>query len=854
MSFKQLILLLRLPTLNPSCLKFSAVLFIICFEFYYLNAQNILLTLNGKVTDEETQLGLDFVTIYIAETSFYTESRQDGSFQLNLPDKPEWLLRIHRLGFQNREIKLKKQELTQGFTLTVSLKRSISNEIEIKDRKAEQGNAIREQAESFQLLPSVNSNVESILPVIGLGVRNSAGGELSSQYSVRGGSYDENLVFVNDFEIYRPQLIRNGQQEGLSFPNSDLIRELKFSSGGFESRYGDKLSSVLDIKYKNPDSLRASISLSPLGASMHIEGSKFRSPIGNNKFSYLIGARYKTTKYLLSSLDVEGEYQPNFFDVQSFLTYQFNENWKLSWIANFNKSVFKLVPESSSVAKGSFFQVINLNTVFEGREEDVFEQNMSGLSLNYISGPQKHPYFLKWISSVHSGYEAEQFDILGYYRLVEVEAGNTDEKGKEVKLWGEGTQHLYNRDFLNTLVWNQELRSGIEFNTNGLQHFLQAGLFYKREQLNDKINEWERLDSAGYSLPYDENQLLLSYVYKTKNKFNNSKSGIWIQDDLNIFMQSEQLLKLTPGARVHYSQLNDEWFINPRLKIEWIPLQNKNHFRLWIAGGWYYQPPFYKEMRTIDGTLNFDLQSQKSNQILVGLQREFRMPKISPSVFRWNSEIYYKNMWDLVSYDLENVRIRYSGLNDSKAYAIGWDNRIYGEFVPGAESWVNISFLRTREKLNGIQHKERSLENPEGTNVQDVPRPTDQLFALGMYFQDYLPKNDRFKMHLNINVAGGLPYGLKGDNIVFRNDKRLKPYHRVDIGFSYLMWDRKTPHRGLQFLHFTRQAWLSLEVFNLLKVKNEASVSWIKSLYNYQFAIPNYLSSRRINLKLRMDF
>lgn len=835
-------------------IEFSVMFMFTVCSLLKVQSQSNTFLVKGLVLDDESGAPIEQVTIYIPETSYFAESKQDGKFELTLPDRMEWNLKLNRLGFQTKELLLNKSELHPDFILKVVLKKSVSKEIEIIDSKSKEAAIVRENAESFQLLPSVNSNLESILPVIGLGVRSSAGGELSSQYSVRGGSYDENLVFVNDFEVFRPQLIRNGQQEGLSFPNPDLIKEIKFSSGGFESRYGDKMSSVLDIRYKTPDSLRASTVLSPLGASAHLEGSKFISKNAVQKFTYLLGVRYKTTKYLLSSLDVEGEYQPNFLDIQSFLTYSFNRHWKLSWIGNINKSVFKLIPESSTVAKGSFFQVINLNTVFEGAEKDVFEQNMSGISLNYFSDNKHNPYFIKLVNSIHQGYEAEQFDIIGAYRLVEVEAGNTDEKGKEVKLWGEGTQHLYNRDFLNTLVWNQELRAGIEFNLHSTQHFLQAGVFWKNEHIEDKINEWERLDSAGYSLPYDESRLVLNYVYKTKNQFTNNRAGFWLQDDMSCLISNKQLLRITPGLRFHNSDLNQESFINPRLKLEWIPLQHDNRMHVWLAGGWYYQAPFYREMRLVDGSLNFDQKAQKSNQLVLGIQRDFRMPKISPSLFRWISEIYYKNMWDLVSYDLENVRIRYSGINDSKAYAIGWDNRIYGEFVPGAESWVNISFLRTRERLNDIQHKEHDAANPSGNVIKDVPRPTDQLFALGMYFQDYLPKNDRFKMHLNINVAGGLPYGLKGDNLIFRNDKRLKAYHRVDIGFSFLMWDRNTPNKGFRFLNFTRQSWLSLEVFNLLKVKNEASVSWIKSLYNYQFAIPNYLSSRRINLKLRVDF
>lgn len=815
-------------------------------------------TIKGTVTDGETKLPIESASIYISETKYYTTSEADGKFALRVPMQEELIIKCSRLGYGIAELQITRIEMEANKELKFVLQKKISREVEVVDQKRSEESGVREKLSSFEMLPVASGNIESVLPSIALGVRSSAGGELSSQYSVRGGSYDENLVFINDFEIFRPQLIRNGQQEGLTFPNSDLIKELKFSSGGFEAKYGDKQSSVLDIHYKIPDSLRASVSLSALGANAHLEGTLYPVSDKNKKLRYLLGARYKTTRYLLSSLDVEGEYQPDFFDLQGYLTYDLSRNLKLALIGNINSSTFKLIPESSVVAKGSVFTLLNLNTYFEGAEEDVFDQNMAGLSLTCIPQNSKIPYYLKYLGSFYQGYEAEQFDILGYYRLVEVEAGNKDEEGKELKLWGEGTQHTYTRNFLNSFVQHHEIRGGLDF-SNGdrkISHFFQWGVAFRKESLDDKINEWERIDSAGFSLPYDENRLVLNYVYKSKNEFHNTKYVGWVQDELKWLYKAKAVLKFTPGIRLQYSQLNGEYIFNPRIKFEWIPVRDKHNTQAWISGGLYHQPPFYREMRRPDGSLNFDLRSQKSMHVVLGMQKDFTMKKLSPSTFRWISEIYYKDLWDVVSYDLDNVRIRYSGVNDAKGYAIGWDNRIHGEFVPGVESWINLSFLRTREKLLGVEHKQRDPENPEGKTIDDVSRPTDQLFALGIFFQDYLPNNDNFKMHINITVASGLPYGLKGNNIVYRNDSRLKAYHRVDIGFSLLMWDDQKPQRKtpFQFLKFTRQAWLSLEVYNLLEVKNEASISWIKSLYNYQFAIPNYLSSRRINLKLRMEF
>jgi hypothetical protein len=823
---------------------FQGIVFVLFFCHTISSQQTILL--KGKVAH-----------VYIPETRYFTITDSLGYFELNLPQKDLVVLKCSRLGFETKSIKYNTGDFRNDKFLEIKLNRIINKEIEIKDNRQFNTSGVRENISSFEMLPTVSGNLENVLPSIALGVRASAGGELSSQYSVRGGSYDENLVFVNDFEIFRPQLIRNGQQEGLSFPNADLIKELKFFSGGFDARYGDKLSSVLDIRYKIADSMRASIVLSPLGLSTHLEGSIKSSESSIPKFRYLAGVRYKSTKYILGSLDVQGEYQPNFLDFQTYLTYDLRKDLKLAFIGNINSSNFSLVPESSVTAKGSVFQLLRLNTYFEGAERDVFEQNMAGLSLTFLPQNTRHPYFMKFMSSIYQGYEAEQFDILGYYRLVEIEAGNTDEEGKEVKLWGEGTQHTYTRNFLNSRVYNQEIKAGIDVvNSQGFSHFLQGGLGFRQEFLDDRINEWERLDSAGFSLPYREDDLILNYVYKSKNKVRNQKAFAWIQDEIKWIISDRSAFKLIPGIRIHYSDLNKEIIYNPRLKAEWIPLDNTHNIHVWLSGGLYHQPPYYREMRTPEGNLNFDLRAQKSMHIVAGIQRDFYMKKISPSRFRWISELYYKDLWDVVSYELENVKIRYSGYNDATAYAIGWDNRINGEFVPGVESWVNLSFLRTRERLDGIQHKLREANNPEGSNVRDVPRPTDQFFALGIFFQDYLPKNDNFKMHIHINIASGLPYGLKGNNLVYRNDQNFKAYHRVDIGFSYSMWNehKKREKNPFQFLKFTRQAWLSLEVLNLLEVKNEASISWIKSLYNYQFAIPNYLSSRRINVKLRMDF
>ena len=831
------------------------------FTFYALSAFCCVIgqgVISGVIRDEHTGQGLEFATVFVPEQSYFTETDATGKYSLKIPALKNCIIKVSRVGYKPQEKVLKDWKGEGKISLDFNLKMIDQEEVIIRDRKSEDAGTIREKGSSFELLPTVSGQFENILPSIGLGVRASAGGELSSQYSVRGGSYDENLVYVNDFEIFRPQLIRNGQQEGLSFPNPDLIRELSFSSGGFEARYGDKQSSVLDIKYKIPDSLKYSFSASFLGIAGHLEGSAFNSRKHNYKrLKYLVGARYKTNQYLLNSQDIKGEYQPDFLDIQSYLSYDFNPSWQLSWIGNINRARFSLIPESSTQAKGSFFFVLRLNTFYEGKEESYFNQSMTGISLLYFPKRVKNPYYFKWISSLYQGEEAEQFDVLGYYRLVEIENDEKDQDGREVKLWGEGTQHLNGRNYLNNWVQLHELRGGYQMNnlSSGNNHFIQYGGSVRFESFDDKLKEWERIDSAGYSIPLKGDSIILDRSVRANNQFANQKYAFWLQDVIQWAYSSKNHLHITPGLRAHYNQLNNEFLLSPRLKFEFVPLGSTQNIRYWISTGLYPQVSFYREMRDLDGNINSDLKAQKSFHLIGGFKMDFLWPKMSTSRFRWISEIYYKKLWDVVSYDLDNVRIRYSGLNDAQAYAIGWDNRINGEFVSGAESWVNLSFLRTRESLNGVQHLRQSDDPTSPKAIADVPRPTDQLFALSLFFQDYLPKNKNFKMHMQTTVASGLPYGFREENEVYRNAYRFKPYHRVDIGFSALLWDEaKRLQKPHHVLRFSKKTWVSVEVFNLLKVKNEASVRWIKSVYNYQFAIPNYLTSRRINLRLRIEF
>jgi hypothetical protein len=474
------------------------------------------------------------------------------------------------------------------------------------------------------------------------------------------------------------------------------------------------------------------------------------------------------------------------------------------------------------------------------------------LSLNFVPNRTHNPYFIKLMSSRYSGSESENFDILGYYRLAQIDTDqNSATFNQELVLLGNGLQHRYARNYLYNEIYNFELKSGIEIAKGKNNHFIEGGVKYQTELFEDYINEWERLDSAGYSLPYTGREVTINRVLKTSNDITNRKLDFFIQDKYAI-NTDKMKMNLTGGVRVTNIELTNETLISPRFSIDYFPTSNSDiSYRL--AAGKYYQASFYREFRLPNGGINPLSKSPESIHVVGGINYDFMWKSRSKKPFKLLSEIYYKSMSNLISYDVDNVRIAYSGKNDSKGYATGIDFRINGEFVPDAESWVNVGFLRTRESLNGIQHKVR--RDTAFYNTSDVPRATDRLFNLNMFFQDYLPKNKNFKANIGFSYASGLPFGFKENNLVFRNVFRYKPYNRLDIGFSYMLWDR-SQSRAANSNPFrnTEKTWLSLEVFNIMNITNTASITWIRTITNEQYAINNYLTGRRVNLRFRVDF
>ena len=625
----------------------ALLFFLLVFLSIGLSAQVTTASISGKVTDGVSEKPVDYVTVYIRGTTRAAESTTTGRYLLSVPAGENLTIVFSRLGFRETAVNVTALPEGSNKQIDVALVPNESDlEVIVRESKIEEGGMIREQPEALRLLPSTTGNLESILPSIALGVSSGSGGELTSQYNVRGGNYDENLVYVNGFEIYRPQLIRAGQQEGLTFANLDLTRSLTFSSGGFDARYGDKLSSVLDIKYKRPDSLRASLQASFLGGSAHIEGATKPNADGLTKFRYLLGARYKNTRYLLGSFETTGEYLPNFADIQTYLTYDFNPRLQLGFLANYNRSIYNFTPVERSTAFGGFFQTLQLFTAFEGAERDDFTTQFGGLSLTFIPERDKNPLFLKLLTSAFRSDENEAISIGGDYSLGQLDTDlGSNTFGEVISELGTGTQQDFVRNFLDIQVYNAELQGGLELDvsseTTSKTHFLQWSVKAQHERVNDFINEWERLDSAGYSLPFDEGAVQLFSVLKTENILNSNRVNGFLQDTWTIRKPDRFDLRMSAGLRGTYWDLNGEFNLSPRAQLLYKPLGGEKDISYRLAGGLYVQPPFYRELRRFDGTVNRDLKSQKSAHLVGGLTSDFYWGKRNPKKFRFIAEAYY---------------------------------------------------------------------------------------------------------------------------------------------------------------------------------------------------------------------
>jgi len=815
----------------------------------------------GKVTDSLNN-PVELANVAVIGEKKGTVTNTQGRFSLEVPAGIEIVLTISFIGYSEERITL---NLDEGETKTLNIKvKEISTTLpgfEVTDEKLRTESMVRLNPRDAIVAPSLTEGVSDILITLP-GVTSSS--ELSSQYSVRGGNYDENSVFVNDIEIYRPFLVSAGEQEGLSFVNSSMVSSLLFSAGGFGAEYGDKMSSVLDVKYKRPNEFGGSFYASLLGAGATVGGTAAK-----NKVSYLVGARYKTNQYILNSLEVEGDYKPDFVDVQTLIGYDFNEKWKLSFLGYYSRNRYIVTPTSRETDFGTFDEVLRFKVYFDGNETDKYEIFQGGLTLGFK--PRKDME-LKLIASAFNTDESETYDIQGQYWIGQVDNNpGSEEYGEVVQNKGVGTYLEHARNYFNAKVYTLEFKGSQATD----KHFFKWGARYQYQAVDDVLNEWEMIDSAGYSLPNPTTvpgdstpynpDFQLRYSANATNQLYISRFAAYASGQWNFNFRNNDLFTLSAGLRYNTWNFNKENLFSPRVSVSYKPYKKQNLvFR--FATGIYYQLPFYREMRNMNGTINYDQKAQQSIQFILGSDLRFQMWN-RPFIF--TTEAYYKYLNNMVPYVVDNVRIRYYADQTAKGYAAGLDFKLYGEFVKGVDSWFTISLLSTQEDINGDYYY--NYYDADGKPVVPgtyppptvadsvrvepgyIPRPTDRRLNFSIFFQDYIPKHPYLKVHLRLLYGTGLPFGPP-DSERYAQTLRMSDYRRVDIGFSWQFVNEASDFGPKNPLRYAKNMWLSFEIFNLFQTYNTISYTWIKDVNNTQYAVPNYLTPRLINLKLNVEF
>ena len=833
-------------------LKRFAFLYLLLISF---SAQAQKASVSGVVMDS-LKNPLIGATVSVFGKHIGTTTDENGKFSLQVPANENLKVVISFTGLRSDSISIR---LTEGETkdLSRTLKEKVyqMKDVTIEDKSFKSENIKSINPKIVSIIPTPNQSVEDLLKTMP-GVASS--NELSSTYSVRGGNYDENLVYINDFEVYRPLLIRSGQQEGLSIINPDMVEGINFSAGGFDAIYGDKLSSVLDIKYRKPKKLGGSVSASLLGASVEIENRS-----NNKKLYYMFGLCQKSNQYLLNTFETKGEYKPSFTDIQLLTGYDFTEKWGLEVFANYSRNRYNLVPQSRETNFGTINDAKRFTVYFEGQETDRYETYTGAVSLSYRPAPTLK---LKLIGSAYQTNEEENFDILGQYFLDQLEADLGKANFGDVAFnLGVGSFLNHARNTLEGKIYSVEHKGELI----GERTLLQWGVKSQHEEIEDRLHEWYYNDSSGFSIPsYRDSlnpQIILNDVVISRNNiFSNRLSG-YVQNTWQLTDTNK--LILTVGGRVNYWDLNGQTVFSPRASVTYKPSWNRR-LNLRAAGGYYFQPPFYREIRDLDGKIYPDTRAQKSIHAVVGgdylflaIGREFKL----------TTEVFYKSLEELVPYKVSDIRIRYLPNFKSKGYARGIDFRLFGEFVTGAESWLSLSILQTEEDLIGDYFYH--YYNADGEEIISgftfdkvvvdsvkeepgyIPRPADQRVNFGLFFQDYLPKFPTYKMQLSLLFGTSLPFGPPGKER-YKDELRAPTYRRVDIGFSKQLIGeevKKKPTSNL--LSSIESLWIGVEVFNLLQVSNVASYTWITDVSNARkYAVPNYLTSRQLNVRLSAKF
>ena len=837
-------------------------LIISVLTFTEVKAQNTAVVY-GKISNHENT-ALELVNIAVAGERGGTFTDKNGVYEISVPAEKEITLMFSFMGYNMKQLNLNlKANERKQLNLKLSSSTTQLPVFEVVSEFYRETNLIRINPKIANAIPTPSGNIESIIKTLP-GV--SSSNELSYQYSVRGGNYDENLIYVNDIEIYRPLLIRSGQQEGLSFINSDLVSSILFSAGGFDAHYGDKMSSVLDIQYKKPQGFAGSVSGSLLGATAHLEGvSK------NKKLTYIIGIRQKSNQYILKSMESKGDYKPSFTDFQTYISYDVNTKWELGILGNIARNTYRFIPQTRETKFGTINEALKLKVYFDGQEVDKFDNYFGAFSAEYK--PNKDTK-IKNIFSAFKSIESETFDIQGQYWLYQLENDfGKDDFGNEAFERGVGTYLTHSRNSLEANVMSVEQKGSHKYNSN----LFQWGAKYQHENIIDNLKEWTLIDSAGYSLPHSVDSVGYTQPgLQTKDDFglqdvistnivlpSNRLSG-FVQNSWNFNFDSTKM-SLTAGLRTNYWDFNHQWLVSPRATLSITPKwENDMLFR--ISVGMYHQPPFYREIRDFNGNINYNIKAQESIHFVLSSDWNFTAWKRK---FKYVTEIYYKKLNNLIPYEVDNVRIRYYSNQLAKGYAMGIDMKVNGEFVNGIESWASLSVMQTQEDIIGdFYYKYFNKDNVEiiqgftldniavdSTRIEPgyIPRPTDQRVNFSLFFQDYLPKNPTYKMHLNLLFGSGLPFGPP-KTAKYLHTLRMPMYRRVDIGFSKLLKseDNILSNKNI-FRHF-KTIWITAEVFNLLQINNTISYLWIKDVNNRQYAIPNYLTPRMLNVKLLIEF
>lgn len=786
----------------------------ILFVFFLMVTQVAIgqsFTLQGKVSDKDGN-PIELASVMVVSQGKLAMTNLKGEFHMQLHSADSVKVRFSMIGYKSKERVLRRPQGKQTMLVQL-LDDNEMQEVVVEGKTKQHGTTEELDVDKVKQGPSASGNAVEEMVQTQAGV--STHSELSSQYNVRGGTFDENSVYINNIEVYRPFLVRSGQQEGLSIINPDMVQSVGFSTGGFEAKYGDKMSSALDITYKRPKRTEASLTASLLGASAYLG-------IASKKFTWTNGVRYKTNRYLLGSLQTKGEYKPSFLDYQTYLSWQPSNRWQIDFIGNISDNHYNFQPEDRETNFGTLQNVKKFRVYFDGQEKDLFRTYFGSLSITRHLSPRTD---VSLLASAFSTREQERYDIQGQYWLTQTETSEN---------LGVGTYMQHSRDYLKANV--KSLKLMLQHRTG--KHKIEGGVTYKVEQVKENSAEYEYRDSAGYNVPHTGRDLRMIYALRAKNELNAKRIESYLQDTWNFQTRDSvpTLFTFNYGVRFAHWSFNGESIVSPRASLTITPGKNRNlSFR--IAGGLYYQAPFYKELRDtsmINGityaTLNQSVRSQRSIHALASMSYRFEM---MGRPFKFTAEAYYKALSQLVPYSVDNVKVTYYGDQHATGHATGLDLKLFGEFVPGTDSWLTLSVMNTRMRLNG----------------KSIPLPTDQRYALNLYFTDYFPGTTRWRMSLKLAYADGLPFATPHQELE-NNSFRAPAYKRADIGMSYRLLDNHDGSRNTIF----KNVWIGLDCLNLFGINNVNSYYWVTDIAGQQYAVPNFLTGRQINGRVTVEF